>query len=167
MTKYKFVLPAAAMLALATGPAMAALSATDRSFVQNAAAGGLAEVALGQLAQQNASSQQIKAFGQQMITDHGQANQELQQIAQTENLTLPTAPANKDQAVQKRLSGLKGSAFDAAYTQDMVKDHKQDIAEFQREAQSGQDPVLKAFAQKTLPTLQKHLQMAEAATAQK
>ena len=167
MTKYKFALPAAAMFALLAGPAVAALSSTDRSFAQNAAAGGLAEVALGQLAQQNASSQQVKAFGQQMVTDHGQANQELQRIAQTENLTLPTAPASKDQALQKRLSGLKGSAFDAAYMQDMVKDHKQDVAEFQREAQSGQDPALRAFALKTLPTLQKHLQMAEAASAQK
>jgi len=167
MTKYKFVLPAAAMLALAAAPAMAALSPADRSFAENAAAGGLAEVALGQLALHNGSSQQVKAFGQQMVTDHGQANQELQQIAQTENLTLPTAPASKDQALQKKLSGLKGAAFDAAYTQDMIKDHKQDIAEFQREAQSGQDPALKAFAQKTLPTLQKHLQMAEAASTQK
>lgn len=167
MTKYKFALPAAALFALIAGPAMATVSATDRTFAQKAAAGGLAEVSLGQLAQSNASSQQVKDFGQRMVTDHSQANQELQQIAQTENLTLPTAPDSKDQAVQKRLSALKGPAFDAAYTQDMVKDHQQDIAEFKREAQSGQDPALKAFAQKTLPVLEQHLQMAQAASAQK
>jgi putative membrane protein len=167
MTKHKSALAAAALFALVAGPAMAAVSATDRTFVQKAAAGGLAEVSLGQLAQQNARSQQVKDFGQRMVTDHNQANQELQQIAQSENLTLPTAPDSKDQELQKRLSALKGTAFDAAYTQDMVKDHQQDIAEFKREAQSGQDPALKAFAQKTLPVLQQHLQMAQAASAQK
>jgi len=167
MTNCKLPLAAAALFVLVAGPAMATLSATDRTFAQKAAAGGLAEVSLGQLAQQNASSQQVKDFGQRMVTDHSQANEELQQIAQTENLTLPTAPDSKDQALQKRLSGLNGTAFDAAYTQDMVRDHQQDIAEFKREAQSGQDPALKAFAQKTLPVLQQHLQMAQAANAQK
>jgi putative membrane protein len=160
MRNYKLVLATVGMVGLAAGQAMAALSATDRTFAQQAAAGGLAEVSLGQLAQQNASLQQVKDFGQRMVTDHSLANQELQQIAQTENLTLPTTPDSKDQATQKRLSALKGSAFDAAYTQDMVRDHQQDIAEFKREAQSGQDPALKAFAQKTLPVLEQHLQMA-------
>jgi len=167
MMNSKLPMAAAAMFMLVAAPAMATLSATDRTFAQKAAAGGLAEVSLGQLAQQNASSQQVKEFGQRMVTDHSQANQELQQIAQSENLTLPTTPESKDQALQKRLSALKGTAFDAAYTQDMVRDHQQDIAEFKREAESGQDPALKAFAQKTLPVLQQHLQMAQAASAQK
>jgi len=60
---------------------------------------------------------------------------------------------------------LKGAAFDAAYTKDMVQDHAQDVADFKREAQSGQDPALKAFARKTLPVLQQHLQMAQSVTA--
>jgi putative membrane protein len=166
MLNYKLALAAVGMIGLAT-QSMAAMSAADRDFAQKAAGGGMAEVALGQLAQQNASSQQVKDFGQRMVTDHTQANQELQQIAQQENLTLPSAPAPKDQALQKQLSGLKGSAFDSAYTRDMVKDHKQDIAEFRREAQSGQDPALKAFAQKTLPILEQHLQMAQAAASHK
>jgi putative membrane protein len=155
------------MFVLVAAPAMATLSATDRTFAQKAAAGGLAEVSLGQLAEQNASSPQVKAFGERMVTDHSQANEELKQIAQSENLTLPTTPESKDQALQKRLSALKGTAFDAAYMQDMVRDHQQDIAEFKQEAESGQDPALKAFAQKTLPVLQQHLQMAQAASAQK
>jgi putative membrane protein len=155
------------MFVLVAAPAMATLSATDRTFAQKAAAGGLAEVSLGQLAEQNASSPQVKAFGERMVTDHSQANEELKQIAQSENLTLPTTPESKDQALQKRLSALKGTAFDAAYMQDMVRDQQQDIAEFKQEAESGQDPALKASAQKTLPVLQQHLQMAQAASAQK
>ena len=163
----KLALVAAGLLGLAATQASAALSGPDRTFAQKAAEGGLAEVALGQLAQQNADSQQVKDFGQKMVTDHSAANQELQQIAQQENLTLPTEPDSKDQALQKRLSAMKGSAFDAAYARDMVKDHQQDVADFKREAQSGKDPALKAFAQKTLPVIQEHLQMAEAVSTHK
>jgi putative membrane protein len=158
---------AAGMLCLAAAPSMAALSPTDRAFLEKAAQGGLVEVSLGQLAEQNAASQQVKDFGQKMVADHTQANQKLQQIAQSESLKLPSAPTSKDQALQRRLSGLKGPAFDTAYTQDMVKDHQQDITEFTHEAQSGQDPALKSFAQETLPVLQQHLHMAQAAASKK
>jgi putative membrane protein len=163
MLKYNVMLIAAGLVGLVSTQSMAALSKADQDFAQKAAAGGLAEVSLAQVAQQNAASPQVKQFAQRMIADHTQANQELQQLAQTQNMTLPREPDSKEQATQKRLSAMKGSAFDTAYARHEVEDHKQDIAEFQREAQSGQDPALKAFAQKTLPTLRQHLQMAEAA----
>ena len=165
MRNYKLVLATAGLIGIAAAQSMAAMSKSDQDFARKAAAGGMAEVSLGQLAQQNAGSAQVKDFGQKMVTDHGQANQELRQIAQQENLTLPGAPDSKDQATEKRLSRLKGAAFDAAYTKDMVQDHAQDVADFKREAQSGQDPALKAFARKTLPVLQQHLQMAQSVTA--
>jgi len=153
------MLAAAGLIAFAATQSMAALSKADQDFAQKAAAGGLAEVALGQLAQQNGNSPDVKNFGQKMATDHARANQELQQIAQQENLKLPAQPASKDVS---RFSNLKGAAFDSAYTKDMVRDHQQDVADFQKEAQSGQDLALKAFAQKYLPALQEHLQMAQA-----
>src|SRR4051794_16717488 len=153
------MLAAAGLIAFAATQSMAALSKADQDFAQKAAAGGLAEVALGQLAQQNGNSPDVKNFGQKMATDHAQANQELQQIVQQENLKLPAQPASKDIS---RFSNLKGAAFDSAYMKDMVRDHQQDVADFQKEAQSGQDPALKAFARKYLPTLQEHLQMAQA-----
>jgi len=155
------MLAAAGLIAFAATQSMAALSKADQDFAQKAAAGGLAEVALGQLAQQNGNSPDVKSFGQKMATDHAQANQELQQIAQQENLKLPAQPASKDVS---RFSNLKGAAFDSAYTKDMVRDHQQDVSDFRKQAQSGQDPALKAFAQKYLPTLQEHLQMAQAMT---
>lgn len=159
MLNYKHMLAAAGLIAFAATQSMAALSKADQDFAQKAAAGGLAEVALGQLAQQNGNSPDVKNFGQKMATDHAQANQELQQIVQQENLKLPAQPASKDIS---RFSNLKGAAFDSAYMKDMVRDHQQDVADFQKEAQSGQDPALKAFARKYLPTLQEHLQMAQA-----
>jgi putative membrane protein len=74
---------------------------------------------------------------------------------------LPTQLNTKDQSGYRKLTGLNGKGFDQAYAQEEVTDHQQDIALFRKEAQSGQDPALKNFAQKTLPILQQHLQMAQ------
>jgi putative membrane protein len=162
MNRLPLALAAAGLLGLAALPASAALSSADRDFVQKAASGGMAEVQTAQLAQQRASSQQVKQFADRMIADHTQANTELQQIAEQENVTLPPQPTGKDAAAAKKLSGLNGAAFDKAYAQDELSDHQQDVALFRKEASSGQDPALKSFAQKTLPILQQHLQMAQA-----
>ena len=147
--------------ALLAGQALAAPSAADKSFAMKAAQGGLAEVQAGQLASQRAASPQVKQFGQRMVQDHTQAGQELQQIAEQQNLKLPEQPAASDKAQSQRLNGLSGQAFDRAYMEHAVQDHTKDVAEFRREAQSGQDPALKAYAQKYLPVIQKHLQLAQ------
>jgi putative membrane protein len=151
----------AGILTLVAGNAMAELSTADKTFATKAAAGGQAEVTLGGLAAEKAGSPQVRQFGQQMVTDHSQANEELQGIAKRQNLTLPATPDAASMATEKRLQSSSGAKFDSAYAQDMVQDHQQDVAEFEKEASSGQDPALKAFAQKYLPVLQHHLQMAE------
>lgn len=135
----------------------------DNGFMTKAAQGGLAEVELGRMAATHASNQQVKQFGQRMVDDHSKANNELQEIAAQEGVTLPTTLDAKDQAEKDKLSSLNGSDFDKAYMEDMVKDHRADIAEFKKEANSGTDPSLKTFAGKTLPTLQEHLTLAESA----
>jgi putative membrane protein len=133
----------------------------DNTFVTKAAVGGMAEVELGKLAQQRASSDAVKDFGKRMETDHSKANEELKTTAANKGITLPTTLDAKHQATMDRLSKLNGAAFDRTYMQEMVKDHREDVAEFQKEANSGDDPDVKAFAGKTLPTLQEHLKMAE------
>jgi len=142
-----------------------AMSAGDSHFAMKAAAGGMAEVKLGELALRNASSQDVKTFGQRMVDDHTKANDNLKQIASKDNINLPTSIDAKDQATYDRLSKLHGAAFDKAYMQDMVKDHKTDVAEFQKEANSGKNPDIKGFASDTLPTLQQHLSLAEQTAA--
>jgi len=137
---------------------------SDQHFMKEAAEGGMAEVELGQLAADKASSPDVKEFGQRMVKDHSQANDQLKQIAMQKGVTLPTSPSAKDEMTKKKLSNLSGDAFDKAYMADMVKDHKKDIAAFQRESSSGQDPDVKQFASQTLPTLQDHLKQAQAAT---
>jgi putative membrane protein len=132
----------------------------DEAFVRNAAEGGMAEVKLGQLAEEKAQSEEVKKFGRRMVEDHTKANEELKQIAQRENINLPTAESRKDSQEYESLSKLSGEAFDRAYAQEMVKDHQKDVSEFKQMATSAQNPALKQFAQQTLPTLESHLQEA-------
>jgi putative membrane protein len=137
------------------------LSATDQKFVREAAQGGMAEVELGQLATEKASSDAVKQFGQRMVNDHSQANDKLKELAASKGVTLPQEPSAKDRATKERLSKLSGTQFDHAYMADMLKDHKADIAAFQHESRAGHDAQVKDFASSTLPTLQDHLKAAE------
>jgi putative membrane protein len=137
------------------------LSSADTAFAMKAAQGGMAEVKLGQLAVEKASSPDVKAFGQKMVDDHTKLNDQMKQVATTENMTLPTDIDAKDQAEYDKLSKLSGAEFDKAYMKSMVKDHTEDVKEFQKEANSGKDPQLKHLASTALPILQSHLQMAK------
>jgi len=140
-------------------------STTDHAFAMKAAQGGLAEVELGRIASQNAGDDSVRQFGQKMVDDHSKANDELKQIASSKGIGLPSSVSSKDKRTAEKLQKMNGPAFDKAYMKDMVADHKTDVAEFEREARSGSDPDLKAFAQKTLPTLREHLRMASDAAA--
>lgn len=131
--------------------------ADDRDFVMEAASGGLMEVTLGKLAQTNASSAQVKEFGQMMVTDHSKANKELKAVASKKNMTLSETPAEKQQKMIDDLKTKKGADFDKAYVEMMVDDHKEDVEKFKDEANKGNDADVKAFAAKTVPVLQKHL----------
>jgi putative membrane protein len=132
----------------------------DETFVRNAAEGGMAEVKLGQLAEEKAQNPEVKKFAQRMVEDHTKANDELKQIASRERINLPTDVSHKDAQTYQSLSKLSGEAFDKAYAQQMVRDHEKDVSEFKQETTSAQNPSLKQFAQQTLPTLESHLQEA-------
>lgn len=140
--------------------ALTAQSNRDQNFVNSASQGGMAEVKLGQLAASKGQNPKVKEFGQRMVDDHSKANNELTAIVQRKNLTAPSGLTSKDQALMDRLQGLSGAEFDKAYMNAMVKDHETDIAEFEKEANSGSDEDFKNFAAKTLPTLKEHLNMA-------
>jgi|SRR5579862_2890397 len=136
-------------------------SMSDHNFLTKAAEGGMAEMEFGQLASKNASSGCAKQFGQRMVTDHSKANDQAKSLAAQKGITLPTSMSSKDQAMYRNLSSKNGGDFDKAYMSAMLKDHREDIAEFRQEANSGNDPDIKAWAAKTLPTLEEHLRIAE------
>ena len=160
---------AAAGVSLALGAAAqtgAAVPAPDRTFAEKAAAGGVAEVEGGKIAEQRAANDKVKQFGARMVQDHSKANEELKQLASGKGLQLPSAPDAHSKEMMAKLQKLSGAEFDRAYMDHMVKEHKKDVAEFKKEAGSGKDPQIKAFAAKTLPTLEEHLKMAEATHAE-
>jgi putative membrane protein len=147
--------------ASATSKSSTRSATADAHFAKEAAQGGMAEVKLGQLAQEKGSNDSVKSFGKRMVDDHSKAGDKLKEVASRESITLPTDLSVKDQATYDRLSKLNGAAFDRAYARDMVKDHETDVAAFQREANAGRNDSLKSFASETLPTLQDHLQQAK------
>jgi putative membrane protein len=136
-------------------------SSQDRTFIMEAAAGGMAEVELGRLASQKASRSEVKEFGQMMVDDHTKANNELMKIAQEKGLAAPHALKPQDTTTEDQLSKLSGQAFDRAYMQHMVKDHKKDVALFRKQSTGASDADVKQFASSTLPTLEKHLKRAQ------
>ena len=137
------------------------LSAGDKRFIEKAAEGGLAEVQLGQLAQQKAADQKTKDFAQQMITDHTQANQKLMAIAQAKGVTPPTTLSEHHQEVQQKLQNASGAKFDKMYLRGQVHDHEETLELMQKEAKNGSDADLKQFAATTAPIVQQHLDMAK------
>ena len=137
------------------------LSSKDQKFIMAAAAGGMEEVELGRLAVQKAANAEVKSFGQRMVDDHGKANAQLKSIAAQTGVTLPTTlPADKKKDMDQ-ISKLSGAEFDKMYMSHMLKDHKKDVSEFEKQASKGDDSSVKSFAQQTLPTLREHLQMAQ------
>ena len=125
------------------------LSAKDKTFMKKAAKGGMFEVAMGKLAEQNAQNEDVKSFGQRMVTDHSKANDELKSIASKKGVQLPT----KEPTVKW--------TSDKAYMDAMVKDHEKDLAEFKEEANSGSDPDVKKFADDTAKMIQEHFDLAK------
>lgn len=136
-----------------------ALEPSDGDFATKAAVGGMAEVELGQLALTKASNAQIKDFARMMVADHGKANEELKAIAKMKNISLPTALDEEHQKKMDELNKKMGNDFDKTYVSAMVDGHKKTLKLMQDEAKDGKDADLKAFALKTSPVVQSHLDM--------
>jgi len=132
----------------------------DQSFVKQAALDGMTEVQLGKLAQEKSQNSGIQSFGSRMVKDHTQANDDLASIAKKKNLAVPSSLDSKHRRMVEEMSKKSGSDFDAAYTKDMARDHRQAIQLFTRESHA-QDSDFAGFARKTLPTLEEHRKMAD------
>lgn len=144
------------------GSPTSAQDVSERAFISQAMEGGVAEVQLGQLAQQKSQSNDVKQFAQKMVNDHGQMGDKwLKPIAQQMGLSEPKGPSKKDKKEMAKLEGLSGQDFDREYITMMVKDHQKDLKEFQSEANAAQDPSVKEIATKGSQVIQQHLQLIE------
>jgi putative membrane protein len=133
----------------------------DHKFMLEAAQGGMMEVQLAQLAQQKASSDDVKEFAKELEQDHSKANENLKDLAKQKNVALPTELDQKHQAKMAKLQNMSGDQFDRAYMKMMVDDHKKNVSKFQKHSERAMDSHVKDFAAKTLPSLQGHLQKAQ------
>ena len=136
-----------------------ALDQEDRTFVREAAVGGMAEVELSKIAQKSENAD-IKRFADRMIEDHTKANEQLTSIASRLGVDVPKTLDSEHARMREKLQTLHGKAFDDQYMHAMVEDHNKAVKLFQQEEHSGHNTELKQFAQKTLPTLEEHQKMA-------
>ena len=153
---------AVAGLLLAAPPALAQQKAdrADTAFVKKAIEGNLAEVQMGQLAQQKGATQPVRDFGVMLAKDHSDNNQQAMALAQSLNVTAPSGPNAEQKKMYDKLSKLSGDRFDREFARAMTSDHKKDIREFEKEAKSKNTSVAQ-YASATLPKLQQHLKAAE------
>lgn len=133
----------------------------DRRFVIDAAGGGMLEAMIGKLASTNASSQEVKSLGSTLVADHEKANTELKMMAQKKGIVIPTALNDKNQRKYDDLSKKRGTEFDKDFVDFVKKDHKKDIDMFEKQAEKGDDAEIKSWARGKIPTLRRHLEMAE------
>jgi putative membrane protein len=138
----------------------------DLEFATQAAQGGIKEVRLGELAQQQAATPAVQQFGQRMVQDHSRSNEQLMQIMQGKGIELPQEMPKEAQELYDELHGKAGAEFDQAYMDEMLRDHQADIEEFQGYAETGHDPDLRGFAEQTLPILEQHRRLAQQAREQ-
>lgn len=138
------------------------LSGPDRQLMETMARAGIAEVEVGKIAESNAANPDVKKFARQMVEDHGKANRELEELAAKKGVKLPTEP---DAGQRERIADVKGqsgAAFDQAYVDDAaIKDHLAAKELFEKTAKNAEDLDLRAYAQKNLPVIDHHLEMAK------
>jgi putative membrane protein len=136
-------------------------SAADTDFVRKASSGNLTEIALGKLAADQASSDDVKKYAARMVADHTQANEKLGKLAGSKGVQIATAPDVAQQQDIDRLKSLDGAAFDRAYSDLMVRSHKLTTGLYELEASKGEDAEIRAFAGDTLPVLREHEKLAD------
>ena len=139
----------------------ATVSASDQEFMMAAAQGGMLEVKLGDLAAQKGTRDDVKNFGQKMVTDHTQINNDMKALAGQKGVGLPDGLDAKHQAMYDKLAALSGPDFDKEYIASMIKAHKKDLKSFKKESADTQDADIKSALDKAIPVVEMHLNMIE------
>jgi len=132
----------------------------EAKFLTDAIRGDLAEVKLGELAQQRGQSEGVREYGKMLAEDHSKAEKKAAELAKDMNVTPPTQPTSEQMQRYAALERLSGAEFDKEFATTMVKDHQEDIAKYEKQAKSGDSKVAK-LAEDTVPTLEHHLAAAQ------
>jgi putative membrane protein len=143
------------------GSAALAKDSAGQRFLIKAIQGNLAEVAMGQLAEQQGSSSGVKAYGQMLQKDHSDANTKAMAAANALGVSAPGEPTKKQISDHDQLAKMTGDKFDRAFARHMVMDHKKDIAEYTKAAKMKSGGEAATYAAESLPVLQSHLKAAQ------
>lgn len=138
----------------------AELSLSDRAFADAAVSFGTEQVALGTIAVARSVSSDLQQYGRAMVRDHGNVNNELDAMLENLRVTAPAAMTGTTLARVDQFRAMSTEEFERAYRPAMVTANRQAVSLFQREAASGDAPGMKGFAARTLPMLERHLDMA-------
>lgn len=161
MQNHTLIFSAALAVLAAAAPAYSAMSNADKQFLITAARTDMIEAHEGQLAEDRAAQSDVKDLGKTLVTDHTQDYEQLTVLAAKTGVTIPKGINAAKDPVIAQLDHLKGNGFDRQFTRDEIADHRRALAAFRRESEHGQNADVKAYATSMLPTLQKHLQLAE------
>jgi putative membrane protein len=153
------------VILILAGSSTQALAKSDTAFLTDAIQINLAEISVGDLAQKNGGSDDVKSFGKMLVDDHAASNTKATSLAQSNSVTPPTEPKAADKQKHDELARLSGAEFDREFAKAMVKGHEEAISKFEA-ASKGDDDIAK-FAQGTLPTLHKHLKSAQSLESSK
>lgn len=124
------------------------------------------EISLAKLAQQKGVSTHVKELGKMMEAEHTKTLEEVQQMAQTKSVTIPTAETEDSMDATKKLTDETGADFDKKYSDMMVEHHEDAIELFEDAAENSEDPEIKAWAAQKLAGLRTHLGHAKASKEQ-
>lgn len=156
----------AAAFTLAAAGLAAAQDMSAQDFVSEAASGGMFEVQSSELALERAQGDEVKAFAQMMVTDHTANNEELKATAEAEGLSVPTEITGAAAENMETVSGTEGDAFDGVYVERQTAAHEAAIQLYERYVEAGDNEALKAYAEKSLPVLNQHLEHAQGLAAE-
>ncbi|MBV8214225.1 MAG: DUF4142 domain-containing protein [Verrucomicrobia bacterium] len=145
------------LVAVVTSAYAQGLTTAEKTFVTKAAKGNFAEVELGKLASQKSHNADVKAFADQMVTDHSKANDNLKPIADSAGVQMPTKLTGEPKTLYDKLSNLSGAAFDKTYIHAMVQGHEETAKLYETESGKVKDSQLKSYVDQTLPVVQQHL----------
>ena len=145
----------------ALGKVTRAEGAPDQTFLKAAFEGSHGETDAAKMALRKSQNDQVKQFAQRMVDDHTKMLADLHQVEQGQALKYPDTSSEAAKRMARKLRMLKGAAFDKAYVDGMVKDHEEDVRDFRKEAETGQDAAIKGAAEKSLPTIEEHLGMVQ------
>lgn len=141
------------------------ISEQDKTFLKGQQETNIAEVALGKVAIERATTETVRELAKKLLADHQQVMELNRALTTKLGLPVPDQPSAEQQATGEKVKAQTGAAFDAAYVAAQVEGHTKSVSKAQQEISSGSHPEVKAFATDYAPKAQMHLQHAQAAQA--